>query len=123
MRPSDRSVIWIQVPRSLLYRRLTSSTRAAYPRSAVEANAVSTRRGIGVFVLAAAITGWNCGNVGPVVGQLTKEFDIGLGEVGLLSGAFFFAGSAVGSLVGDTRKEDPGASGDLGMLRALHRGH
>lgn len=61
-------MIWIQVPRSLLYRRLTSSTRAAYPRSAVEANAVSTRRGIGVFVLAAAITGWNCGNVGPVVG-------------------------------------------------------
>lgn len=95
-------MIWIQVPRSLLYRRLTSSTRAAYPRSAVEANAVSTRRGIGVFVLAAAITGWNCGNVGPVVGQLTKEFDIGLGEVGLLSGAFFFAGSAVGSLVGAT---------------------
>ena len=54
----------------------------------------------GVFVLAAAIVGWNCGNVGPVVGSLQQEFDIGLGEVGLLSGAFFFAGSAVGSLVG-----------------------
>jgi predicted MFS family arabinose efflux permease len=61
---------------------------------------VSARRAIGVFVLAAAITGWNCGNVGPVVGSLTREFDIGLGEVGLLSGAFFFAGSAAGSLVG-----------------------
>jgi MFS family permease len=61
---------------------------------------VTARRSIGVFVLAAAITGWNCGNVGPVVGSLTREFDIGLGEVGLLSGAFFFAGSAVGSLVG-----------------------
>ena len=61
---------------------------------------MSARRSIGVFVLALAITGWNCGNVGPVVGQLTKEFDIGLGEVGLLSGAFFFAGSAVGSLIG-----------------------
>jgi MFS family permease len=35
-----------------------------------------------------------------VVGSLQQEFDIGLGEVGLLSGAFFFAGSAVGSLVG-----------------------
>jgi predicted MFS family arabinose efflux permease len=58
------------------------------------------RRSIGVFVLALAITGWNCGNVGPVVGSLTKDFDIGLGEVGLLSGAFFFAGSAVGSLAG-----------------------
>jgi predicted MFS family arabinose efflux permease len=61
---------------------------------------VTARRSIGVFVLAAAITGWNCGNVGPVVGSLTREFDIGLSEVGLLSGAFFFAGSAVGSLVG-----------------------
>jgi predicted MFS family arabinose efflux permease len=61
---------------------------------------VSARRGIGVFVLALAITGWNCGNVGPVVGSLTKDFDIGLGEVGLLSGAFFFAGSAAGSLAG-----------------------
>jgi predicted MFS family arabinose efflux permease len=55
-----------------------------------------------VFVLAAAIIGWNCGNVGPVVGSLQKEFDIGLGEVGLLSGAYFFAGSAVGSLLGAT---------------------
>jgi len=47
-----------------------------------------------------AVIGWNCGNVGPVVGSLAEDFDIGLGEVGLLSGAFFFAGSAVGSLVG-----------------------
>jgi predicted MFS family arabinose efflux permease len=61
---------------------------------------VSARRGIGVFVLALAITGWNCGNVGPVVGPLTQDFDISLGEVGLLSGAFFFAGSAAGSLIG-----------------------
>ena len=61
---------------------------------------MAARRSIGVFVLALAITGWNCGNVGPVVGPLTKDFDIGLGEVGLLSGAFFFAGSAAGSLAG-----------------------
>jgi predicted MFS family arabinose efflux permease len=61
---------------------------------------VSARRSIGVFVLALAITGWNCGNVGPVVGPLTHDFDITLGEVGLLSGTFFFAGSAVGSLAG-----------------------
>jgi DHA1 family inner membrane transport protein len=61
---------------------------------------VTARRSIGVFVLALAITGWNCGNVGPVVGPLTHDFDITLGEVGLLSGTFFFAGSAVGSLAG-----------------------
>ena len=63
---------------------------------------MSLRRSCGVFVLAAAIVGWNCGNVGPVVGSLQREFDIGLGEVGLLSGAYFFAGSAVGSLAGAT---------------------
>jgi predicted MFS family arabinose efflux permease len=61
---------------------------------------VSARRSIGVFVIALAITGWNCGNVGPVVGSLTREFDIRLGEVGLLSGTFFFAGAAAGSLAG-----------------------
>ncbi len=61
---------------------------------------MSARRSIGVFVIALAITGWNCGNVGPVVGSLTRDFDITLGEVGLVSGAFFFAGSAVGSLAG-----------------------
>jgi MFS transporter, CP family, cyanate transporter len=61
---------------------------------------VTARRSIGVFVLALAITGWNCGNVGPVVGSLVTDFDITLGEVGLLSGAFFFAGSAIGSLAG-----------------------
>ena len=61
---------------------------------------MSARRSIGVFVIALAITGWNCGNVGPVVGSLTHDFDITLGEVGLLSGTFFFAGSAIGSLVG-----------------------
>jgi len=61
---------------------------------------VFSRRSIGVFALGAAIIGWNCGNVGPVVGSLTKDFDIGLGEVGLISGAYFFAGSAVGSLIG-----------------------
>lgn len=61
---------------------------------------MSARRSTGVFVIALAITGWNCGNVGPVVGPLTKDFDLTLGEVGLLSGTFFFAGSAIGSLAG-----------------------
>jgi DHA1 family bicyclomycin/chloramphenicol resistance-like MFS transporter len=61
---------------------------------------VNARRAIGVFVLALAITGWNCGNVGPVVSSLAQDFDLRLGEVGLLSGTFFFAGSAVASLVG-----------------------
>src|SRR5262245_4739190 len=61
---------------------------------------MTPRRGIGVFVLAAGISGWNCGNVGPVVGSLTSEFDISLSEVGLLSGTFFFAGAVIASVVG-----------------------
>jgi predicted MFS family arabinose efflux permease len=61
---------------------------------------VTARRGIGVFVLAAGISGWNCGNVGPVVGSLTSEFDIGLSAVGLLSGTFFFAGAVIASVIG-----------------------
>jgi MFS family permease len=61
---------------------------------------VNARRSIGVFVLALVITGWNAGNVGPVVGSLSSEFDLSLGEVGLLAGTFFFAGSAVAAFVG-----------------------
>lgn len=61
---------------------------------------MAARRSIGVFFLAAAITGWNCGNVGPVVGPLAQEFDLSLSQVGLLSGTFFFAGSAAASLIG-----------------------
>jgi predicted MFS family arabinose efflux permease len=61
---------------------------------------VSLRRSIGIFVLAAGISGWNCGNVGPVVGQLASRFDIGLGSVGLLSGTFFFGGCVIASIGG-----------------------
>jgi DHA1 family inner membrane transport protein len=61
---------------------------------------VSARRSIGVFFVALAITGWNCGNVGPVVQPLSDEFNLSLSEVGLLAGTFFFAGSAVASLIG-----------------------
>ncbi len=61
---------------------------------------MTLRRSVGVFVLGAAISGWNCGNVGPVVNSLSSHFDIGLGMVGLLSGTFFFAGVAVADLVG-----------------------
>ncbi|HEY3192013.1 MAG TPA: hypothetical protein VGJ61_04450 [Solirubrobacterales bacterium] len=39
---------------------------------------MTARRSIGVFVLAAGVSGWNCGNVGPVVGSLSSEFNVGL---------------------------------------------
>lgn len=61
---------------------------------------MTARRHLGVFLLAVVITGWNCGNVGPVVGSLTAEFDLSLSQVGLLSGTFFFAGGAIAALLG-----------------------
>ena len=54
---------------------------------------------ITVFLLALGISGWNCGNVGPVVQPLASEFDVGLGEIGLLSGTFFFGGIVAATLV------------------------
>ncbi len=61
---------------------------------------MTARRSIGVFVLGGAISGWNCGNVGPVVNSLSSQLDVGLGAIGLLSGTFFFAGVAGADLVG-----------------------
>lgn len=52
-----------------------------------------------VFLLAAGVSGWNCGNVGPVVGSLASEFDASLVQIGLVSGTFFFAGCVVANLV------------------------
>jgi predicted MFS family arabinose efflux permease len=73
---------------------------------------MSARRSIGVFVVALAITGWNSGNVGPVVSSLVSDFDLKLGEVGLLSGTFFFGGAAAGSLLGaELAKRIPVLSG------------
>ena len=52
-----------------------------------------------VFLLALGISGWNCGNVGPVVAPISEEFDVGLGEIGLFSGTFFFAGVVAANLI------------------------
>jgi predicted MFS family arabinose efflux permease len=56
------------------------------------------RSRIAVFLLAAGVSGWNCGNVGPIVGPLASEFDATLAQVGLISGTFFFAGCVVANL-------------------------
>ena len=46
---------------------------------------------------------WNGGNVGAIVAPLADEFSVSLGEVGLVSGTFFFAGIVLASLVGSER--------------------
>src|SRR5262249_40470665 len=71
------------------------------------------------------IVGWNSGNVGPVVSSLVSEFDLKLGEVGLLSGTFFFGGAAAGAFLGaGLAKRIRGAGGvwgacGLSVLRHL----
>ena len=39
---------------------------------------------------------WGAGNVGPVVPELSDDFGLSLGAVGVLSGTLFFAGVLVG---------------------------
>lgn len=60
---------------------------------------MSSRARTAVFLLAAGVSGWNCGNVGPIVSPLASEFDVGLAEIGLISGTFFFAGCVAANLV------------------------
>ena len=51
-----------------------------------------------VFLLAFGVSGWDCGNVGPVVTPLAEEFDVSLAEVGLFSGTFLFVGIVAANL-------------------------
>jgi predicted MFS family arabinose efflux permease len=60
---------------------------------------VSRRARRAVFVLAVSGT-WNAGNFGPVSGAVADEFSVSLGEVGLVSGTFFFAGVVAAGLAG-----------------------
>jgi hypothetical protein len=41
-----------------------------------------------VFLIGLGAT-WNAGNVGPFVTQIASEFDVTLGQVGLMSGSVF----------------------------------
>jgi len=53
-------------------------------------------------VIAVALVGfcgaWNAGNVGPVASELSKEFDVSLAAVGVLSGTLFLGSMIVGLL-------------------------
>ena len=55
---------------------------------------MSRRARQAVFVLGVSGT-WNAGNFGPDYGAVADEFSVSLGEVGLASGTFFFAGVGV----------------------------
>lgn len=58
---------------------------------------MSGRSTVAMFLLGAG-TAWNAGNVGPAVGQLTREFAVSLSSVGLLSGTVLFGALVAASL-------------------------
>ena len=68
-------------------------------------------------VVAAFLVGlgaaWNGGNVGPVVGTLSEEFDVSLAAVGLLSGTVFFAAIVAASFVAPPLAERIGVASAL----------
>ena len=51
---------------------------------------MSTRTALAIPVLGAG-TGWNMGNIGPIVTPIAEEFSVSLAAVGLLSGGALFA--------------------------------
>ena len=62
---------------------------------ACTSGATVARTTIGVALLGLA-GAWNGGNVGPVAEEIADDMDVSLGEVGLLSGTFFFASAVLG---------------------------
>jgi predicted MFS family arabinose efflux permease len=63
----------------------------------VTANLRSASPRVIVAVALLGLSGaWNAGNVGPVVDEIARSFDLSLGVVGLLSGTFFLGSCAVG---------------------------
>jgi DHA1 family inner membrane transport protein len=52
-----------------------------------------------VFLIGLGAT-WNAGNVGPFVTQIAAEFDVTLGQVGLMSGSVFCVGAAAAGYMG-----------------------
>ena len=56
---------------------------------------------------------WNAGNVGPVVSEIASEFDVTLGEVGLMSGSLFCIGVATAGFAGSWISERVSVIGGL----------
>jgi predicted MFS family arabinose efflux permease len=77
--------------------------------------ATVARTTIGVALLGLA-GAWNGGNVGPVAEEIADDMDVSLGEVGLLSGTFFFASAVLGLLFAAQIGER------IGLLRGLWLG-
>lgn len=68
--------------------------------------------GIAVFLLGLGLA-WSAGNVGPVVGELSREFGISLTSVGLLSGTLFFSAMVLGIAVA------PRVAERIGLIRGM----
>lgn len=70
-------------------------------------------RSVAIVFLAAGTAAWNVGNVGAVVTDLSRDLDVSLASVGVLSGTLLLGFSALGTLVA------PEVITRLGILRAM----
>lgn len=62
---------------------------------------------------------WSAGNIGPVVGELSSEFEISLPAVGLLSGTILLASMVAGLLAATRIAESIGLTRALALAAAL----
>jgi len=71
-----------------------------------------------MFLLAAG-TAWNAGNVGPAVGQLTREFSVSLSSLGFLSGTVLFGALVLASLATPKLTDAAGAASGTKLAALL----
>jgi predicted MFS family arabinose efflux permease len=70
-------------------------------------------RSVAIVFLIAATASWNVGNVGGVVADLSRDFDISLASIGLLSGSLLLGFSALGTVTA------PEIISRIGILRSM----
>lgn len=68
---------------------------------------LTRRDGLAIFLLAAGAA-WGAGNIGPIVPELAKDFDLSLTSVGLISGTLFYLGTLLGLGIGPKLAERTG---------------
>jgi len=77
------------------------------------------RRDAGSIFLLAVGSAWGAGNVGPIVPDLVKQFELSLTTVGLVSGTVFYIGVVIGLAFAPKLAERSGVVGALRLSAAL----
>lgn len=83
-----------------------------------EGPTLQRRDGIAIFLLAVG-SAWGAGNVGPIVPDLVKQFELSLTTVGFVSGTVFYLGVVIGLALGPKLAERSGVVGALRISAAM----